>query len=319
MCKMRKIFFIFMMAVASLHLPAQESQTVYNFLRIPVSAHGAALGGDNISVIDDDPSLALENPALLADVTHRTVSFGYMNYLQGSGMYTATYTHVVNDKATVGGAFHYLSYGSMKERDMYGAEIGDFTPSDLTAEALFSYNLAKHLVGGIGAKFIYSKIGQYSSTAAAIDLGINYYHPEADFSISLAFKNLGGQLSAYNEEYETVPFNIVLGATQRIHNTPFRVSLTFSDLNHIDYSLLKHAALGLDVIILPQLYIAGGINFRKMSDMKVYSREDDDDSSHGAGLSVGAGLNLERFKLNISYGKYHVSSSSLMVNAAFNF
>ena len=26
---------------------AQESQTLYNFLRLPVSAHAAALGGDN--------------------------------------------------------------------------------------------------------------------------------------------------------------------------------------------------------------------------------------------------------------------------------
>lgn len=308
-----------MTTVLSLNLSAQESQTVYNFLRIPVSAHGAALGGDNISIVDDDPSLALENPALLADVSHRTVNFGYMNYLKGSAMYTASYTHVLSEKASIGGAFNYLSYGKMTERNQYGEDLGDFTPSDLTAEALFSYTLAKNLVGGIGAKFIYSKIGAYNSTAAAVDLGVNYYHPELDFSISLAFKNLGGQLSAYNDEFETVPFNIILGASQRIHHTPIRVSLTFSDLNHIDYSLLQHMAIGLDVIIIPQLYVAGGINFRKMHDMKVYSREDDDDSAHGAGFSFGAGLNLERFKINLSYGKYHVSSSSLMVNAAFNF
>ena len=30
---------------------AQESQTEYNFLRLPVSAHAAALGGDNITII----------------------------------------------------------------------------------------------------------------------------------------------------------------------------------------------------------------------------------------------------------------------------
>ena len=38
-------------------LQAQESQTTYNFLRLPVSAHAAALGGDNISLIEDDASL----------------------------------------------------------------------------------------------------------------------------------------------------------------------------------------------------------------------------------------------------------------------
>ena len=38
-------------------LKAQESQTTYNFLRLPVSAHAAALGGDNISLIEDDAAL----------------------------------------------------------------------------------------------------------------------------------------------------------------------------------------------------------------------------------------------------------------------
>ena len=40
-------------------------------------------------------------------------------------------------------------------------------------------------------------------------------------------------------------------------------------------------------------------------------------SSHGAGLSLGAGLQLERFKLNLAYGKYHVSSSSVVLNVSF--
>jgi hypothetical protein len=33
---------------------AQESETVFNFLRLPVSAHVAALGGENITLAEDD-------------------------------------------------------------------------------------------------------------------------------------------------------------------------------------------------------------------------------------------------------------------------
>jgi hypothetical protein len=43
----------------------------------------------------------------------------------------------------------------------------------------------------------------------------------------------------------------------------------------------------------------------------------EDKSNHGAGLSFGAGLNLERFKVNVSYGKYHVSSSSILIGVAY--
>ena len=316
---MKNIASITALLLLSLPLAAQESQTVYNFLRIPVSAHAAALGGENVSLIEDDASLALSNPALLSSVSHQTVSFGYMNYMSGTSMYTANYTHVLNDKATIGGAVHYLNYGSMAETDYNGLETGTFSPSDLTIEGLFSYTLANNIVGGIGAKFIYSKIGDYTSTAAAIDLGINYYNPEADFSASFAVKNLGGQLSAYDEEFEDLPIDIMLGVSQRIHNTPFRVHATFCDLNHWDYAFLRHLNIGTDVILAPQFYLAVGYNLKRAHYMKILTADGDDDSSHGAGLTLGGGLLLDRFKLNIAYGKYHVASSSLMFNASFNF
>jgi len=50
--------------------------------------------------------------------------------------------------------------------------------------------------------------------------------------------------------------------------------------------------------------------------MKIMGGEDEE-SSHGAGLSFGAGLQLERFKVQLGYGKYHVSSSSLLVNVTY--
>ncbi len=316
---MKKTLHILSLSLLSLPLMAQESNTVYNFLRIPVSAHAAALGGENVSLIEDDASLALSNPALLSSVSHQTVSFGYMNYMSGTNMFTANYTHVLSDKASVGGAVQYLNYGSMTERDYNGQDMGSFSPSDMVFEGLFSYTLSNKLVGGIGAKFIYSKIGSYSSTAAAIDLGINYYDADLDFSASLAVKNLGGQLSAYDEEFENLPIDVMLGVSQRIHNTPFRVHATFCDLNHWDYAFFRHLNLGADVILAPQFYVAVGYNLKRAHDMEITASNPDDSGSHGAGLTVGGGLLLERFKLNVAYGKYHIASSSLMFNAAYNF
>ena len=42
-------------------------------------------------------------------------------------------------------------------------------------------------------------------------------------------------------------------------------------------------------------------------------------SAHGAGFSVGAGINLEQFKLNLAYSKYHAASNSIIVNLAYTF
>ena len=62
----------------------------------------------------------------------------------------------------------------------------------------------------------------------------------------------------------------------------------------------------LKFLLSESLWVGGGYNFRRGNDMKV--GVGDDESSHGAGFSFGGGINLERFKLNVSYGKYHASS-----------
>lgn len=314
---MKRIYYIVLLASLAMTGWAEDSQRVMTFLKIPTSAHASALGGDNISIIEDDATLALSNPALLASVSHKTVSLGYMNYMSGVNMGTAGYTHVVNDKTTVGGSIQYINYGTLKQRDVNNNDLGNFTPMDIVFEPMLSYTLAKNLVGGVGGKFIYSKLGDYTSTAAAIDLGLNYYDSDIDFSASIALKNLGGQLSAYNDEYENLPTDVMIGVTKGLGETmPFRISLTMSDLGHWDYSFLQHSCIGVDLLLTPQFYIAGGYNLRRAHEMKV-SDGTDGESSHGAGLSVGAGLSLERFNLDVSYGKYHVSSSSLMVNLGF--
>ena len=52
--------------------------------------------------------------------------------------------------------------------------------------------------------------------------------------------------------------------------------------------------------------------------MSIIATDEEKGSSHMAGLSLGAGLMLDRFKLSLAYAKYHVSSSSLMVNVSFS-
>ena len=50
--------------------------------------------------------------------------------------------------------------------------------------------------------------------------------------------------------------------------------------------------------------------------MKITDNESE--SNHGAGLSIGAGLQLERFKLQAAYAKYHVSAYSLLINVSYS-
>ena len=313
---MRKGVFIIIAAVFALVAQAQESQEVYSFLRLPVSAHAAALGGDNITLTDDDPTLIFHNPALINGVTDKSLNLNFMTYMEGAKTASASFVKAYQERASWGVSAQYMDYGSMKETTAENIQTGEFSARDIALAGSFAYMLSNRISGGITARFISSTIASYSSAAVAIDLGINYFDEGRGWSFSAVAKNLGGQVKAYDEDFERIPLDLQIGVTKRLIGSPLRLSGTLSRLNNWDQGLIKHLAVGADLLLGENIYVAAGYNFRRSSEMKI--TDDDGDSNHGAGLSLGAGIQLERFKLQAAYAKYHVSAYSLLVNVTYS-
>ena len=122
---MKKVIFCLFFTLISVLTWAQDSQTGYNFLRLPVSAHAAALGSDNISIIEDDPSLMFHNPALLSSVSDKSLNLNYMNYMEGANAASASFSKIVKEKATIGVMAQFLDYGKMKEVDEHNVQTED--------------------------------------------------------------------------------------------------------------------------------------------------------------------------------------------------
>ena len=314
---MKKVIFCLFFTLISVLTWAQDSQTGYNFLRLPVSAHAAALGSDNISIIEDDPSLMFHNPALLSSVSDKSLNLNYMNYMEGANAASASFSKIVKEKATIGVMAQFLDYGKMKEVDEHNVQTGEFSAKDIAIAGALSYQLGTNIVGGITARLITSYIGDYNAFAMGVDLGVNYYDPEKEWSVSATVKNLGGELDAFEEEYNKLPLDLQIGASKRLIGSPLRLSATLVDMNHLNKKFIHHLVAGADVILSPQIYLAVGYNFRRASEMEIVSNDEERGSSHGAGRSLGGGIQLDRFKLNVAYGKYHVSSHSLLISASF--
>jgi len=145
---------------------------------------------------------------------------------------------------------------------------------------------------------------------------LNYQNEEHGWSLSAVAKNLGGQIKAYEDDFERIPLDLQLGVSKRLIGSPLRLSATLSRLNNWDQGFIKHLAVGADLLLGENIYVAAGYNFRRASEMKI--SDNDGESNHGAGLSLGAGLQLERFKLHVAYAKYHVSASSLLINVSYS-
>ena len=297
-------------------MQAQESQEVYSFLRLPVSAHVAALGGDNITLTDDDATLIFHNPALISGVSDKSLNLNFMTYMEGAKTASASFVRAYKERGTWGVAAQYMDYGTMKETTVDNVETGDFAARDIALAGTFAYMLSDRISGGVTGRFVTSHIASYSSAAVAVDLGLNYQDDEHGWSLSAVAKNLGGQIKAYEDDFERIPIDLQLGVTKRLIGSPLRLSGTLSRLNNWDQGFIKHLAVGADLLLGENIYVAAGYNFRRASEMKI--SDGDGESNHAAGLSLGAGLQLQRFKLHVAYAKYHVSASSLLINVCFS-
>lgn len=307
---------------------AQEASSVYNFLKIPMSAHVAALGGDNVSLKLDDPTLVFSNPAQAAAVNDNSLNLDYQTYVGDTKIMGAAFVKVFSVRHTVALTGQMFDYGSMDETDGDGNKLGSFSAKDMAFSALYSYTLGNHWVGGATGRFITSKYAEYSSTALGVDLGVHYDNEDSGFSFGVALKNIGAQLSSFHEDHkEHLPFDMQVGFSQKMAHAPFRFSLTLKDLTrwstHYYFNpegkssfgrrLTNHVVLGVDFIPTENIYIAAGYNFRRANELKAAG------GSHGAGLSVGAGFQSNKFKAGVSYAKYHVDANSLLFNVSYSF
>lgn len=318
----RVVLYLYIMCNACV-LQAQDAESAFQFLQLPMSSHAASLGGDNVSIIEDDVTLAFHNPALLTNTYGRTLSLNYMSYLQKTNIASAAYNMEVGERSVLAFGAHYLNFGTMRNTDAEGNIIGNFSAKDMALMTTYSFDFSGRLSGGVTGKFIYSNYEQVYSLALGVDLGLNYYDPETMFSASIVARNLGGQIKTYDDKQESMPFNLLVGFSKELEHAPLRLSLTLTDLdkwkaedfyNTSDDSwkdiLIKHLIIGADLYPTSNTYISVGYNFLLRSELKNNAKRSME------GFSIGGGIQTQRMKVGVSYGKYHIAASSLMMNFA---
>lgn len=297
---------------------SQAGVGVYRFLDLPVSSRMSALGGDNISLHDNDLSFAFLNPSLLTEETHQVISLNYSSYISdikfGSVMYGHNFTN--KDYAAVG--IQYVDLGTFDRRDRYDNPLGTFTAKDMALYLVYARPLNKYFSIGGTLKPIYSAYESYTSYGVALDGGISYVDSTGLFNAGLVFRNLGTQLKTYTSDdegqnYEPLAFDIQLGASYRLKHAPFRFSMTLNNLNRWDLAYqstnqpsgtntnvkfidmaFRHTSFGFEFIPTNTFYVAVGYNHRRRQEMAISGLRGT------AGFSFGGGIKL--YKFNVGFG-----------------
>lgn len=329
----RTLAALFLIVVA-ISAAAQDGSSAYQYLNITSSSRIYGLGGVNITAVEDELSVTDQNPALLGPEMDNQIFIDYMRYLGQSNFAGARYAHAVGERGAWSAGIRYFGYGKMQGTDEFGNPTSSFSPSDVNFNGSFSYDITDRLRGGITLKFLYSSYESYSAFAVGTDLGINYYDPDHELSLSAVIANLGGQLKRFNTTYDRLPFDIRLGIAKKFGTLPIRFSITAWQLTkwHLPFyetgdgttdeefkvkdtffsNLFRHLIFGVDFIPSERFYVALGYNYKSRTDMSTYKR------SFVSGFSLAAGLNLRRFNVGLAIAQPHSGATTFMLNLNLN-
>ena len=319
---MRKIIALHILFLWTFSLFAQEGKSTFDFLQLPLSVRASALGGTNVSLIENDISLIYQNPAFLGQEMDMSFSAGYLSYISDVGMGNVTFTKALGSRSAFGAGVIYTNYGNMLETTEENVILGDLKASDICGNIFFSRDLSEKIRGGITVKFIYSNYAYNTAIGLGVDLGLSYYNPDKNLSIGLVGKNLGRQIKSYETELASMPWDIQFGLSQKLTHAPIRYSITLVDLkqwqfynpqgekNGFTTNLFKHFIFGLEFLLSDNFWIGAGYNTKRSADLHLI------EGNKFGGFSVGAGLKVKAFSFGCSLGQYHPSATSFMFNVS---
>lgn len=314
-------FLVLCLLAATGHAQTLDGNSIYNFLGITMNAQTAAMGGRNVSQLGEGVGALLENPALLRARDHQAVFTNFTFLAPGvTGLNASGAWHVEKSAITFGVSLTHFSYGDEPLTDPAGNILGSFRAMDQMFSVSASAKYGQSWYYGSTLKLIQSVYGPWKSVGMAVDFGLNYYKEEAGFQWGFVAKNMGLQLKTYNGQKEDLPFDVVMGITQKLAKAPFSISLTAQRLHNFNIlytdtvfnnenfgqsgqagwgkQLLSHLIIGSNIFLGEKVVFSGGFNLLRRNELAIRNI-----SSGLTGFSYGIGL--KHRKLTFQYTRSH--------------
>ena len=275
-----------------------SAQSSFDFLRLDTSPRAAAVAGSYVAN-GDDPNVIFYNPAGINLLTGTPVSFSFLKHLMDINSASISFSKEFKGIGRFAAGIQYINYGSFTRADENGMKLGNFGAGDIAVLVGYGNQLDKNFYYGANVKIIYSSIESYSSSAAAIDLGLHYAIPELRWNFGFSVLNLGSQLSHYFNTKEDLPLDIRLGFSKSLEKLPFTFFWSFNRLNERQnnfFERFKQITLGGELRVGQNLKLRIGYDNEKRKEMKLGST-----SAGLSGFSVGLGFIVNKYNVDYSF------------------
>jgi len=304
----------------------------YEFLELTASPRVAAMGGDFLTINDNDINLALSNPSLINEGLDNYLGANFVDYYSTTNYGFASYGHSFNNVGSFVASVGYLDHGSFDGRDETGIHTGNFYVGETVLNIGWGRQLDSLFSIGSNLKMIYSSKESYTSYGLAVDIAGSYTSRDRSFTSSLIAKNIARQLSTYTTgNSEPLPFEIQIGLSKKLKHLPFRYSILYNhlekwDLRYDDPStrqvdpitgeviednsfeviadnLMRHIVIGGELLLSKNLSIRAGYNYKRRQELKI------SDKTSTVGVSWGIGFRISKFHFSYARSTYHLAGS----------
>ncbi len=306
----------------------------FSFLKLPPSARITSLGGNLITVIDDDANLASHNPSLLNSAMHQQLAFSHGFLIEGIQHGYAAYAHHAKGwNTTFHGGIQYIRYGLFDYTDEFGNEGGTFKAAEYAITLGAGRQVDERLAIGVNGKFITSQMESYQSLGVAADVAAIYFDTASRFTFTMVMRNIGAQLQNFRSgNQEPLPYDFQVGISKRLQYLPFRLSVIYhhlhrwnllyddpnssedsfffgempterSDVSLFFDNLFRHFIFNGELLIgqRESLRLRFGYNHFMRQELSVNNYRS------LSGFTFGAGIRISRFRLDYGRNNYHLS------------
>jgi len=307
---------------------SQHGGNSFSFVNLEYSARSLAMGGNLISIYDNDISLAQTTPSLLNNNMHNDLGFSFIDYFSDIKMVSFYYARSLRNLGCFSFGIDANSYGEFNSTNEIGNQNLSFTSNDQVITLGFGRVLSSKISLGVNVRLLNSNYESYNALALSSNVSSTYFNEENSFAATFLVKNLGKQIKSYTSISEEIPLDIQFGLSKKLEHLPLTYSLVFHHLNKYNISnnyslssftnnetgeleikdesiaknILRHIILGGELNLFKNnFYLQAGFNFQRRFDMTI-------DSFNGmVGFSCGVGFNVSKINFNYSRSAYHLS------------
>jgi len=305
-------------------------ERVFNFLNVTTSARQAALGGEVLTLYDDIDQ-PLWNPSTINKEMDNQASVSYVDFLADISYGSLSFAHLVNRRfGTLHAGITFVDYGKFIAADETGQETGTFKARDLAFSIGYSRQIfTSDFHVGANLKLISSSIENFTSSGVAVDFGLTYFNDLKPYTFTAVIRNVGYQITAFDEVRESLPLEIAVGASYKLENVPLQWHVTIDNLQQWDVSVknpsdsqttiggdtsndkisfvanaFRHLVVGAEFFPDKGFNLRLGYNFRRARELRLT------ESRTFAGFTAGFGLKMRKLKLNYAFTKFHPASNT---------